>query len=120
MRFSFVYRKFQASYLDQSLILIMVWFNDQEESIEKWRTETEEANKVEGAAKKNARVLQIMFNSWQFEDYEDTKLTLIETILSDVIKDIEDHREGLTIVQKVHVSRSAKFSVNRGSSSQRL
>ena len=70
-----------------SLMLLM------QESIEKWRTETEEANKVEGAAKKNARVLQIMFNSWQFEDYEDTKLTLIETILSDVIKDIEDHRD---------------------------
>lgn len=70
-----------------SLMLLM------QESIEKWRTETEEANKVGGAAKKNARVLQIMFNSWQFEDYEDTKLTLIETILSDVIKDIEDHRD---------------------------
>jgi hypothetical protein len=68
-----------------SLMLLM------QESIEKWRTETEEANKIEGAAKKNARVLQIMFNSWQFEDYEDTKLTLIETILSGVIKDIEDH-----------------------------
>ena len=68
-----------------SLMLLM------QESIEKWRTETEEANKVGGAAKKNARVLQIMFNSWQFEDYEDTKLTLIETILSGVIKDIEDH-----------------------------
>ena len=68
-----------------SLMLLM------QESIEKWRTETEEANKLEGAAKKNARVLQIMFNSWQFEDYEDTKLTLIETILSGVIKDIEDH-----------------------------
>lgn len=72
-----------------SLMLLM------QESIEKWRTETEEANKVGGAAKKNARVLQIMFNSWQFEDYEDTKLTLIETILSDVIKDIEDHRDFL-------------------------
>lgn len=38
-----------------SLMLLM------QESIEKWRTETEEANKVGGAAKKNARVLQIMF-----------------------------------------------------------
>ncbi len=38
-----------------SLMLLM------QESIEKWRTETEEANKVGGAAKKNARVLQITF-----------------------------------------------------------
>ena len=39
-----------------SLMLLM------QESIEKWRTETEEANKVGGAAKKNARVLQITLN----------------------------------------------------------
>jgi hypothetical protein len=69
-----------------SLMLLM------QESIENWKAKTEEENK-NGAVQKNTRVLQIMFNSWQFEDYEDTKLTLIETILSDVIKDIEDHRD---------------------------
>lgn len=68
-----------------SLMLLM------HESIEKWKNKTEEENKAKGAVQKNTKVLQIMFNSWQFEDYEDTKLTLIETILSAVIKDIEDH-----------------------------
>lgn len=71
-----------------SLMLLM------QESIEKWKTKTEEENKKKSAEqKKNTKILQIMFNSWQFEDYEDTKLTLIETILSGVIKDIEGHRD---------------------------
>lgn len=70
-----------------SLMLLM------QESIDKWKTETDESNKVNGAPKRNTKVLQIMFNSWQFEDYEDTKLTLIESILGGVIKDIEDHRD---------------------------
>lgn len=70
-----------------SLMLLM------QESIEKWKVEMDEKNKVEGAEIKNTKVLQILFNSWQFEDYEDTKLTLIETILSSVIKDIEDHHD---------------------------
>ena len=70
-----------------SLMLLM------QESIEKWKVEMDEKNKVEGEEIKNTKVLQILFNSWQFEDYEDTKLTLIETILSSVIKDIEDHHD---------------------------
>lgn len=70
-----------------SLMLLM------QESIDNWKKKTEEANKVNRATKKNTKVLQIMFNSWQFEDYEDTKLTLIETILSSVLKDIEEHRD---------------------------
>lgn len=70
-----------------SLMLLM------QESINKWKTETDESNKVKGGPKRNTKVLQIMFNSWQFEDYEDTKLTLIESILNSVIKDIEDHRD---------------------------
>ena len=70
-----------------SLMLLM------QESIEKWKNKTEEENKKKGAVQKNTKVLQIMFNSWQFEDYEDAKLTMIETILSAVIKDIEGHRD---------------------------
>jgi len=70
-----------------SLMLLM------QESIEKWKVEMDEKNKEEGAEIKNTKVLQILFNSWQFEDYEDTKLTLIESILSSVIKDIEDHHD---------------------------
>lgn len=70
-----------------SLMLLM------QKSIEEWKNKVAEENKKLKEAKKNAKVLQIMFNSWQFEDYEDTKLTLIETILSEVIKDIKEHRD---------------------------
>lgn len=71
-----------------SLMLLM------QNSINSWKIKTDEENeKKSDAQKKNTKVLQIMFNSWQFEDYEDTKLTLIETILGGVIKDIEDHRD---------------------------
>lgn len=58
-------------------------------AIEEWKTNTKEESKMPGVVQKNTNVLQIMFNSWQFEDYEDTKLTLIETILSEVKKEIE-------------------------------
>ena len=71
-----------------SLMLLM------QDSIKTWKAVTDEENKTKKEGqKKNTKVLQIMFNSWQFEDYEDTKLTLIETILSAVIQDIEDHRD---------------------------
>ena len=43
--------------------------------------------------KENTRVLQIQFNSWQFEDYEDTKLTLISTILNALSNDIADNKD---------------------------
>ncbi len=49
-----------------------------QKSIEEWKNKVAEENKKLKEAKRNAKVLQIMFNSWQFEDYEDTKLTLIE------------------------------------------
>lgn len=52
------------------------------ETIEAWKKEPENNRK---------KVLQIKFNSWQFEDYEDTKLTLIDTILSSIQNDIAEH-----------------------------
>lgn len=54
------------------------------DSIEVWRKDPK--NEKE-------RVLQIRFNSWQFEEYEDTKMTLIESILSEIQKDIEEHND---------------------------
>ena len=50
------------------------------EGIDQWMKE--EANKKE-------KVAQIQFNSWQFENYEDTKLTLIETVLTAIEKDLK-------------------------------
>lgn len=39
------------------------------------------------------RVLQIKFNSWQFENYENTKYSLIENILRAISKDISQNRD---------------------------
>jgi predicted KAP-like P-loop ATPase len=50
------------------------------EGVDQWMKE--DANKKE-------RVVQIQFNSWQFENYEDTKLTLIETVLTAIEKDLK-------------------------------
>ncbi len=60
-----------------SLMLLM------KERIEQWKKE--EANKKE-------LVAQIQFNSWQFENYEDTKLTLIETVLTAIEKHLSDNQ----------------------------
>lgn len=61
-----------------SLMLLM------KEGIDQWMKE--EANKKE-------KVAQIQFNSWQFENYEDTKLTLIETVLTAIEKDLKKKRK---------------------------
>ena len=50
------------------------------ECVDQWMKE--DANKKE-------RVVQIQFNSWQFENYEDAKLTLIETVLTSIEKDLK-------------------------------
>lgn len=50
-------------------------------------------NEKEPAKKENNLILQIQFNSWQFENYENTKLTLIETILDSISKDIEQRKD---------------------------
>lgn len=42
-------------------------------------------------AETGERILQIRFNSWQFESYENTKFALIENILSEITKDIKKH-----------------------------
>lgn len=56
------------------------------EGIDRWMKE--DANKKE-------MVAQIQFNSWQFENYDDTKLTLIETILSALEKDIQEKQSSV-------------------------
>lgn len=38
-------------------------------------------------------VLQIKFNSWQFENYDTTKLVMIDTILESIKTDISNHKD---------------------------
>lgn len=65
------------------------------DELSKWKVETVEKNKTQkdNALKINANILQIFFNSWQFENYDNTKLTLIETILDAINKDIESRKD---------------------------
>lgn len=37
-------------------------------------------------------ILQVYFNSWQFESYDSTKLTMIESILEALDKDINKRK----------------------------
>lgn len=62
-----------------------------EEGVEKWKKEN--AAIKDELHEKNARILQIRFNSWQFEDYSSTKLILIETILEALSKDISSRKD---------------------------
>ena len=38
-------------------------------------------------------ILQVYFNSWQFESYDSTKLTMIESILEALVKDINTRKD---------------------------
>lgn len=38
-------------------------------------------------------ILQVYFNSWQFESYDSTKLTMIESILEALDKDINTRKD---------------------------
>ena len=71
-----------------SLMLLM------KEGIDQWMKE--EANKKE-------KVAQIQFNSWQFENYEDTKLTLIETVLTAIEKDLKKKQGVIKIGNESHI-----------------
>jgi len=54
-----------------------------EEGIKDWIKENKENNQL------NTKILQVKFNSWQFENYDSTKLTMIESILEALSKDIK-------------------------------
>lgn len=47
-------------------------------------------------ATEGERILQIQFNSWQFENYENTKYALIEHILKVMSDDVNEHRKLFT------------------------
>lgn len=65
-----------------------------EDGINKWISETEKTNASNtDGGKVNTKILQVKFNSWQFESYDSTKLTMIETILDSLKKDIIDRKD---------------------------
>lgn len=78
------------------------------ESIDQWAKE--EANKKE-------KVAQIQFNSWQFENYEDTKLTLIETVLTEIEKDLNEKqnviKKGVDFLKKIKYLKLGVFFLKK-------
>lgn len=66
-----------------------------QKTLDEWVFKTNEGNEKcpQNQTKENNKVLQIKFNSWQFENYENTKLTLIEHILSCIVDDISKRKD---------------------------
>lgn len=63
--------------------------------IESWIEGIQKSNKALPAdgVKENDKILQVNFNSWQFESYDSTKLTMIETILDALSNDINEKKD---------------------------
>lgn len=55
-----------------------------EEEIKSW---------IESHGSNKNRILQIQFNSWQFDGFESTKMVMIEMILQSITEDIKDHKD---------------------------
>ena len=85
-----------------SLMLLM------KEGIEDWKKEK---------ANEKIPVVQIQFNSWQFENYEDTKLTLIESVLSAIEKDLKDRenvfKEAFEYLKKIKYLKLGVFLLKK-------
>lgn len=62
-------------------------------------------------------VAQIQFNSWQFENYEDTKLTLIETVLAEIEKDLREKqniiKNGMDFLKKIKYLKLGMFFLKK-------
>ena len=59
-----------------------------QKGIEQWKLSTNSAS-----SSSKSKILQICFNSWQFESYDSTKLTMIDTILDAIQSDINDNKD---------------------------
>ncbi len=85
-----------------SLMLLM------KEGVEQW---------MKGKANKKERVVQIQFNSWQFENYEDTKLTLIEKVLSALEEDLKKRqnvfKNGFDYLKKIKYLKLGVFFLKK-------
>lgn len=57
-----------------------------EEGIKDWIKGNKESYQL------STKILQVKFNSWQFESYDSTKLTMIESILEALSKDIKSRK----------------------------
>lgn len=66
-----------------SLMLLM------EQGLKEWQDTFEKRVEQDKSVPNKAGILQIRFNSWQFDNYESNKLSLIDTILTTIREDIK-------------------------------
>lgn len=70
-----------------SLMLLM------EQGVKEWQEAFEKHAEQDELLRNKAGILQIRFNSWQFDNYESNKLSLIDTILTAIKEDISRRKD---------------------------
>lgn len=65
-----------------------------QQSLQEWEESQQDKHKESQQNEHhNPIILQVYFNSWQFESYDSTKLTMIESILEALDKDINERKD---------------------------
>lgn len=68
-----------------------------QQSLREWEKSQQNEHEKSKQTKQNEQhspiILQVYFNSWQFESYDSTKLTMIESILEALDKDINERKD---------------------------
>ena len=68
-----------------------------QQSLREWENSQQKEHEKSKQTKQNEHhspiILQVCFNSWQFESYDSTKLTMIESILEALDKDINERKD---------------------------
>ncbi len=65
-----------------------------QQSLQEWEESQQDKHKESQQNEHhNPIILQVYFNSWQFESYDSTKLTMIESILDALDKDINERKD---------------------------
>lgn len=65
-----------------------------QQSLQEWEeSQQDKRRESQQNEHRNPIILQVYFNSWQFESYDSTKLTMIESILEALDKDIKKRKK---------------------------
>jgi hypothetical protein len=95
--------------------LMLLLQNELEEWVEQTQKKNEE--KKDGQ-KENNLILQIPFNSWKFENYENTKNTLIVEILEAISSDIASRKDVFEkaddLIKRISLLRVGLFLLKKG------
>lgn len=87
--------------------------------LEKWVKQTQKMNEgKKDGQKENNLILQIPFNSWKFENYENTKNTLIVEILEAISSDIASRKDLFEksddLVKRISLLRVGMYLLKKG------